>query len=436
MKRLIKKIVPQVLINFYHLLWAIAAGLIYRFPSRKMIVIGITGTKGKSTTINLAGRILEEAGFKIGWISSLNIKIGESQQLNPWHITMPGRLRLRRLLKKMVSKGCQYALIEVTSEGIKQWRHWGVDFDLVCFTNLAPEHIETHGGFENYKRAKGKIFKNLASSSVKNFSFSNFQPEPVPKTIIANKDDPYSWYFLDFGADRKITFGIKKEADLKPSKYTVLKQGLKFKLEGIEFQTNLIGKFNLYNVLAALSIAYSQKVDLRVIKKVLSRIQGLPGRMEFIKEGQDFKVVVDLAHTPDSFKAVFETLQQTFFDDPEFGRYICIFGAAGGGRDQWKRPQLGKIAEKFCDKIILTNEDPYWEDPDQIIEDIKQGIEDQNKVEKIKDRRKAIHYGLELADKGDLVAVLGKGTEATQVIKGEKFEWDDREVVREELGKL
>lgn len=440
MKRLIKKILPEKVVNFYHFILAMFASFYYRFPSRKLVVIGVTGTKGKSTAVYLAGRMIEQAGYKVGWISSLNIKIGEKEWLNPWHMTMPGRLRTHWLLRQMSNRGCDYVLIEVTSEGIKQWRHWGINFDTVCFTNLAPEHLEAHGGFEAYKKTKARIFKNLSSQRRKKLPFSPYLDQQVPKIIVANRDDPQGDYYLNFDADKKYTFGLKRGGeqiqagqDFVPASFEVSGKGIKFRLDSTTFECKLLGKFNLYNALSALAIARSQKIDFLTIKKALSNIKGLPGRMEFIDEGQDFEIIVDLAHTPDSFEAVFETIKETYFLVSGFKNCICVFGAAGGGRDKWKRPQLGEVAAKYCDRIVLTNEDPYNEDPDQIIADIAEGIEDKDKVDKVKNRRKAIRKALKMADKNDIVLILGKGTEANMVIGDKEIPWDDREVTKEEI---
>lgn len=443
MKHLLKKIIPESVLSLYHYLLAVAANYWYHKPSEEMIVIGVTGTKGKSTVVNLTGRMLEESGFEVGWVTSLNVKIRDDDFLNPWHMTMPGRFKLQKFLRKMADRGCQYALVEVTSEGIKQWRHLGINFDTVCFTNLAPEHLEAHGGFEAYKKTKGRIFKNLSGQERKKLPFSPYLGQQVPKIIAANRDDEQSEYFLHFDADRKFSFGLEKkqsekdrDRDFIPSNYEAFGKGIKFRLDSTVFESKLLGKFNVYNALAALTLARSQRVDFVTIKKALAKVKGLPGRMEFIDQGQDFEVIVDLAHTPDSFEAVFKTVKKSSFVVSGFRNMICVFGAAGGGRDEWKRPRLGEIADQYCDQIILTNEDPYREDPDKIIDDIAQGVDNKDKLHKVKNRRKAIRKAFQIADKKDVVLLLGKGTEATMVIGGKEFDWDERKVAEEELEKV
>jgi len=441
MKELIKKITPSFLINWYHLLLAFFGAFWYGFPSRSIKVMGVTGTKGKTTVVILAGKILEEAGFKVGWISSATIKIGNKEWLNPYHMTMPGRFLMQRYLREMVNKGCKYGLVEVTSEGIKQFRHKFIDFDTVVFTNLAPEHIEAHGGFENYRTAKGELFK-----AARNIH-------------IVNLDDENAWYFLKFPAREKLGFGIKnQESGITDKEFRTIKakdvilgdKKSSFMIHNSLFQIRLLGEFNIYNALAGICIGLSQGVALEVCRKALEKIEYIPGRMEFINEGQNFTVIVDLAHTPDSFEKVFKLVNEM-----PHNRIISVFGAAGGGRDKWKRPELGKIAAHYSDYIILTNEDSYDEDSMEIINQIAKGAEKisinqftpldklsngasqrQSAVFKILDRREAIKKALSSAEKRDIVLILGKGTEQTMVIGSEKIPWDDREVAREEIKNL
>ena len=422
MKDLLKKIIPKFLINWYHFFLTFLGAVIYGFPSKKLKVIGITGTKGKSTTLYLTGKVLEGAGCKVGWISSLSIKVADKEWLNPYHLTMPGRMFIQKTLREMVKNGCEYALIEVTSEGIKQHRHNFIDFNTAVFTNLAPEHLEAHGGFENYKKAKGRLLKALKKNG---------------KSII-NIDDSNADYFLQFKAKEKTGFSIRPEGKkLKVDKMIlgadckVEKTGISFIAKNTRFYLNLLGKFNIYNALSAISICLSEKISLNKIKSGLESVKVIPGRMEEINEGQNFRVFVDLAHTPDSFKQVFKLVKSI-----SHGKIISVFGSAGGGRDKWKRPELGKIASLYSSHIILTNEDPYNEDPISIIESIEKGIDNSISFEKIIDRRQAINQALSLAKENDIVLFLGKGTEITMVIGSNKISWDDRRVVKEELRKL
>jgi len=426
MKALIRKFIPKFFLSIYHFKLALLGAFFYGFPSRKMIVIGVTGTKGKSTTVMLAGKILEEAGFKVGWITSATLKIGGKEWLNPYHMTMPGRFTIQKLLKEMAKQGCQYCLIEVTSEGMVQHRHRFINFKTAVFTNLKPEHIEAHGSFEKYRACKGKLFR------------------ATKKIHILNLDDENVEYFSKFQANEKWFYTLKKKWRgeerifiISGSIISVNQGGLSFKVQDTEFSLNLLGEFNIYNGLAAITIGLSEGVSLDVCKKALEKIKTIAGRMEVIAE-KPFKVIVDLAHTPDSFEEVFKAVKNM-----PHNRIISVFGAAGGGRDKWKRPVLGKIAAENSDVIILTNEDPYSENPLKIIEEIKSGFSQTPntksqvpKCEKILDRREAIKKALEMAKENDIVLILGKGTEQLMMIGFKKIPWDDRKVVKEELDKI
>ena len=435
-KALIKKLIPESLLSTYHLVVAHVAAFMHGYPSSNLHVIGITGTKGKSTTTLLAGRILEADGYKVGWIGSLSIKIGKKETMNPYHMTMPGRFKLQRALRNMVKVNCEVAIIETTSEGIKQFRHKGIHYDTVVFTNLTPEHIEAHGGFQNYKNAKLTIFRELASRNRK-----MLYGAPSDQAIVANLDDKHSKSFLAPRADEKHGFTIMRKVGkgtvlTKLSKLKYSAKGISFEYEKLKYNTRLVGKFNASNIAAALAVAKRFDIKPAVSKKALTGVNLIPGRMEVIAEGQPFSVVVDLAHTPGSFEAVLSTLKSE-----TKGKLITLAGAAGGGRDTWKRPELGKLAAKYSDILILANEDPYNEDPESIVEDIKKGIENADTREKKKtlltilDRRKAIRKAFSLAKRGDTVALLGKGTEQTMVLRDGSHPWDERKVARQLLKK-
>lgn len=425
-KLLIKKITPNFIFSIYHFVLAFIGALIYRFPSRKITVIGITGTKGKSSALYLAGKMLESSGLKVGWVSSLSFKVGPEEWLNPYHMTMPGRFRIQQMLRKMVNDGCKFALIEVTSEGIKQYRHKFIDFDCAVFTNLAPEHIEAHGSFEKYMKAKGKLFASLSKSKRK-------------QTVsIINLDDAMAEYFLSFSAKQKIGFRLEGESNdkvikiIRPGEYSVSDFGAQFLLEGLKFNLHLSGLFNLYNALAAIAIANTYGAPLNICQTTLDNIKFIAGRMEEIKAGQNFRAIVDLAHTPDSFLQVLE-----FLKNETKGNLICVFGSAGGGRDKWKRPELGKIAGQKCSKIILTNEDPYNESPKEIIDGIVEGVKKSNFLDEnlsiIFDRKSAIEEAIKLAKDNDTVVFLGKGTEATMVLGDRTISWDEKSAVIESI---
>jgi len=396
MKKLIKKILPNFVLSFYHFILAFLGALIYRFPSKKLTLIGITGTNGKTTTTEILAQILEKAGKKIALSNSIRFKIGKEEKINTLRMTMPGRFFIQRFLRKAVNENCEIAILEVTSEGIKQHRHRFLDFKIAVFLNLAPEHIESHGSFEKYREAKGKLF------------------EATKDIHIINIEDENSNYFFQFPAKKKITFGLERGD---------------FNLKNTNLKLKILGKFNLYNALAAFSVAKILGVDEKIIKETLENFKGAPGRMEIVIS-KPFKVIVDYAFTPNALEKVYQTIKEFF--RPQ--RMIGVLGACGGGRDKWKRPILGKIAAKYCDEVIVTNEDPYDEDPWQIIEQVASGTK--GKAKKILDRRKAIREALKEAKESDVVIITGKGCEPSICIGNKKIPWDDRKVVREEFEKI
>ena len=399
MKEILKSFLPDFVLSFYHFILAFLGAIIYGFPSKKLILIGVIGTNGKTTTTEMIAEIFKRAGKKIALLNSIRFKIGEKEEINKLRMTMPGRFFIQKFLKRAVKESCKYAIIEVTSEGIKQHRHRFLDFKVAVFTNLAPEHIEAHGSFEKYREAKGKLF------------------QATKEIHIINVEDKNSDYFLKFPAKRKITYGLRK-GDIN--------------LENTQIKLKIPGEFNLYNALAAISTAISQGIDKNFAIKVLEEFKGVPGRMEEVIL-KPFKVIVDYAFTPNALGKVYQTLRNTQYGIPNT-KLICVLGACGGGRDKWKRPVLGELAAKYCDEVIVTNEDPYDEDPWQIIEQVASGTK--GKARKILDRREAIREALKLAKEGDIVVITGKGCEPSIVIKGKKIPWDDRKVVREEFKNL
>ncbi|MDD2732022.1 MAG: UDP-N-acetylmuramoyl-L-alanyl-D-glutamate--2,6-diaminopimelate ligase [Candidatus Pacebacteria bacterium] len=435
MKELIRKITPLFVLNSYHYFLAFTGALFYGFPSKRLKVIAVTGTKGKSSVVDMIVSIFEEAGYKTGSISSVRFKIKDKEWQNRLKMTMPGRMKIQKFLKQALNEGCQYFILETTSEGIKQYRHKFINFDAAVLTNLSPEHIESHGSYEKYRKAKLELFK-------------------ITRNIhIINSDEKDTEYFLEVPADKKILYGIKdwklelggndfiKAEDLKtyPDK-------ISFKVNGIEFNMNLLGAFNALNALAAISTALSYGISYETIKRGLEKIKGIKGRMEVVVK-EPFSVIVDYAHTPDSLLKVYETLTSYSSDisvldrKPYQSNLICVLGACGGGRDKWKRPVMGKIAANHCKKIILTNEDPYDENHYEILSMVKSGIleSDFKKSDfcEILDRREAIRKALEMARQDDVVIITGKGSEPWMCVeKGKKIPWDDRKVVKEEFDKI
>jgi len=390
----------------YHLIWAWLGVLLYSFPSRRIFVIGVTGTKGKSTVVELIGHILKTAGRKTALISSLGIEIAGVRENKPLDNTMPGRFYLQRLLRRAVAAGCQYAVVEVTSEGVVMNRHRFIDWRAAVFLNLHPEHIEAHKGFEKYREAKLAFFRyanrpiRIRSSQGVNF---------------INEDDENADFFVEAAGGGRVVFFRKSE-----------------------LASRLVGKFNKYNLGAAVAVAENLGVDEETIRKAVIDFPGVPGRMEFVQK-KPFAVVVDYAHTPVSLEEVYQALRGS-----AGGRkLICVFGSCGGGRDQWKRPVLGKIAAQYCDKIILTNEDPFDEPPIAILDQIERGLLENQKSEiknqnywKIVDRKKAIEQAIGLARPGDAVVITGKGSEEyIRVAGGQKIAWGDQQTILDILRK-
>jgi UDP-N-acetylmuramoyl-L-alanyl-D-glutamate--2,6-diaminopimelate ligase len=458
----IKRIIPVKLFKklqpAYHFVFAFLAAIWYKFPSEKIIVIGVTGTTGKSTSVHLIVKTLESAGYKVGYTSTAMFKVADKEWMNDKKITMPGRFFTQSMLRRMVKAGCEYAIIETTSQGIEQFRHRFINYDILIFTGLYPEHIEAHGGFENYKLAKGKLFAHLAQCKpkyagakkkveiIKN-EIKKIHLERIKKTIIVNGDDEHKEYFLGFKAEEKLVYKVESHKVHKvtddpitqviANNVAVKSDGVQFFIDGIRFNLQLMGEFNIYNALTAVSVGLTQNLTLDQIKTGLENIAGVPGRFEKIDGTQDFTVIVDYAFEPNAVKKLYEIIKLI-----EHNRIIHVLGSAGGGRDIARRPILGKVAGENADLVIVTNEDPYDDDPQIIIDQVALGAEKAGKVLdkslfKILDRREAIKKALQLAGAGDLVLITGKGCEqAICVAGGKKVAWDDRKVAREELEKL
>ncbi len=422
MKSIIRKIHPVV--SIYHFLFAFMGALFCGFPSRKIKVFAVTGTNGKTTTVSIISEVFKSMGYKVAAFSSEKFEINGKEEPNLYKMTMPGRSVLQKLLSKAVKEKCDIAVMEVTSEGIKQYRHYFFHFNAVCITNLTPEHIESHGSFENYRKAKGKLFKACKD------------------THIINIDDDNANYFLQFKSKQKICYGMnndisKEQANifLRAENINSSDKGTTFTVDNENLFLPLFGKFNVYNALIALALLKKEKGSIDGVKNALAKIKGVPGRMDEVDltPPSTFKAIIDYAVTPNALEELYKELKSNF--NPQ--RIIAVFGACGGGRDKWKRPVLGEIAEKYCDKIILTNEDPYDEDEEDIVNQIMQGVKSKAKAEIITDRRSAINKALRVAKEGDIVIVTGKGSEPWMCLKdGKKVPWNEKNIIKEEYNKI
>ncbi len=433
--------------DIYHYLLSALGAALYGFPSKKLFVVGVTGTKGKSTTVELLSFLFERAGKKTACISSVRVKIGSHIEKNQTENSMPGRFFIQRFLRQAVWSGCTVALIEVTSQGVLQHRHRFIDFDAALFLNLHPEHIEAHGSFENYRAAKLKFFSDLARRGQRKM-----------KQFFINEEDPSADYFFDALHDHTVVCGHARDTHTsdEPGERRVCTAELHYFGRDRFIQTRLMGgrvsigdwlssNFNLENAAAATAVLEASGISWEAVRDGLRVFPGIPGRMEII-QGDPFHFIVDYAHTPDSLRLVYQAIRERYLDG-QGGRkkmrstLICLLGSAGGGRDKWKRAEMGKIAATYCDTVILTNEDPYDEPPQDILDHVAAGFPDGEirvgsgrTYMAIIDRREAIRKAIALAKPGDAIVVTGKGSEAwIHVARGKRVPWNERRVAEEEL---
>jgi len=412
--RVLKKIIPasvaRPLLPVYHRVLTYLMAFSYDFPAKKLTVIGVTGTKGKSTTAEMLFAIFRKAGYKTALISTIRFAIEDDSEPNRYKMTLQGRGFAQSFMHRALKAGCTHVIIEVSSESVLQYRHWFLELNGLIVTNIQREHIESHGSFANYVAAKRTIVDTLAASGKHRL------------VLVTNEDVPESRAFLSAHVSKAVGFSAHELQNISGNE-----RGISFEYAGIVFSLPVPGIFNAMNALSALKLVEAFSVPLSVAAEALRTLPVVRGRVEKIEEGQDFLVIVDYAHTPDSLRALYSA-----FDDY---RRICVLGNTGGGRDKWKRSEMGSIADDECERVILTNEDPYDEDPIEIVEAMAAGMK--RKPEIIMDRRAAIRSALQSAHKGDAVLITGKGTDP--FIMGpnhKKTLWSDADVVREELGRL
>jgi len=394
--------IPQKAKNWLkHLPLAFLALVYYRFPSRKLKVIGVTGTDGKTTTVNLIYHLLHEADRAVGMVSTVSARIGSEEIETGFHVTAPNPWVLQKLLRQMVEEKNKYLVLEITSHGLDQFRFFGIDFEIGILTNIAHEHLDYHGSFKNYRQAKLRLFQGS-------------------KTVILNKDDPSFDFFKEkLLAKKLITYSLKSQADFTPKNF--------------DFKTKLIGDYNRYNCLAAAAAAFSLGLKKETIKKAFLSFPGLPGRMEEISEGQNFKVIIDFAHTPQGLEQTLKALKKL---KKKKGKLIVVFGCAGE-RDKQKRPMMGEIAGKLADLVVLTAEDPRTEKVRDICQQIALGCQKANcKSMVIVDRTQAIEFAVSEAQKNDIVVICGKGHEKTICFGRTEYPWSDQEAAKKVLEKL
>ncbi len=432
-----KKMIPQGFKNIFHLCKAVVANFYFGFSSRNLIVVGVTGTNGKTTTTQMIGKVLEEDGSKVAVSSTINFRIGDKEQVNKTKFTTLSSWQVQKFIHKAVRAGCEYIILETSSHALDQNRTWGIDFDVAVLTNVTREHLDYHKDMKNYSVAKEKLFAIL---NEKRFWFNKMSSRKIPKVSVVNLENEFFENFLRHKVDLKYSYSMEIPKGEVGSATNIVACDIEEKISSTSFivnknkiDLNLAGKFNIENALAAICVGLSQGIELDKIKNGLFKIKQIPGRMEYVKNDAGISVIVDYALTPDSMEKVGEIVRD--LADKNESKVFWVFGSCGD-RDRGKRPIMGKIASNYADFIILTNEDPYHEDPNQIIEEISRGIENRIKDENfwiIMDRKEAIKKALKMAKFGDIVLVTGKGAEESMMVGDKKIPWNDKKVIEEIL---
>lgn len=392
----------------------------YGNPAKNLRVIAVTGTNGKTTTVNYINEILKEAGKKTAVFSTAIIEIAGMRRVNDLNATVGTTKCMQKFLRDAKKDEVDFVILEITSHSLKQHKLATVPIEVAVMTNLTQDHLDYHKTMEEYAEAKGKLFSK------------------EPKYIVLNRDDAWFDFFNKYRAgEQKITYGEHEEAEARVEKYKLYRKGSEASVVidhqvKLELATALPGKYNILNMTAAATVAYILGIGLKDIVEGVANLEGVPGRFERVVEDMNYDIVVDYAHTPDALEKLLETARTITKN-----RVILVFGATGD-RDKGKRPIMGNIAGKYADRIILTDDECYYEDPQYIRNQIREGIEEVKasaKMTEIGDRRKAIEKALSIATKGDMVLVTGMGHEQFRIINGKKEPWNDAEIVRSILSK-
>ena len=409
-----------------------ALGLIsaawFGFPSRSLVLIGVTGTDGKTTTVNLIFHILRKAGLRAGMIGTVGAVIGGQEVDTGFHVTTPDSLALQEYLARMVEAGLTHCVMEVTSHGLAQQRVAGCEFDIAAVTNITHEHLDYHGAFETYRAVKAGLFSGLGSAPPK--------PSSPERLAVLNADDPSLNYLRGQTKAKVVTYGRRAKADLAAIDVQATGEELRMTVRlgerEIPIRSSLPGVYNADNILAALSVTVSGLgIDPRTAADAVAEMPGVPGRWEWIDLGQDFLAIVDFAHTPNSLRRVLEAARSTA---PAGGRVIAVFGSAGL-RDREKRRLLSATGVELADLTVLTAEDPRTESLDGILEEMAAGARSRGGVEgknfvRIPDRGEALRFAVRSARKGDVVISCGKGHEQSMCFGEVEYPWDDRQALR------
>ncbi|QHT63857.1 UDP-N-acetylmuramoyl-L-alanyl-D-glutamate--2,6-diaminopimelate ligase [Paenibacillus lycopersici] len=420
--------VPQIIVKDGRHAMAVLADYYYGQPSRRLKLIGVTGTNGKTTTTYLIERILKDAGHSPGVIGTVEMRYRD--RALPMSGTTPEALELQRSLRAMADAGADYCVMEVSSHALEQGRVKGCRYRTAIFTNLTQDHLDYHATMERYAAAKALLFSRMGNE---------FAVLPEDRLFaVLNADDPASPGYADATAAEVVTYGIERDADVRASGVRITAHGTAFHVEtfagAADITLKMAGKYNVYNALGAISASLIEGIPLRRIKASLEALPGVPGRVEAVNAGQSFAVIVDYAHTPDGLENVLKAIKEF-----AVGRVICVFGC-GGDRDRTKRPLMGAISGHYADYSFVTSDNPRTEDPLRILADVEAGLlrdgVPRDRYELLADRRAAIQKAVEMASRDDVVLIAGKGHETYQDIQGVKTDFDDREVAKEAIRSL
>ncbi|MBN1148499.1 MAG: UDP-N-acetylmuramoyl-L-alanyl-D-glutamate--2,6-diaminopimelate ligase [Anaerolineales bacterium] len=426
--------VPYVQVPDGRAALASLAAAFYDYPARKLTVIGVTGTDGKTTTANLVYHILRAGGLRVGMISTVNALIGDQALDTGFHVTTPEAPDVQRYLSQMVATGLDHVILEATSHGLAQQRVAACEFDMALVTNITHEHLDFHGNFPAYRAAKGLLFASLADTYPK--------PWRPPHGAVLNRDDDSFDYLAGITSVPVLSYGLGGEADVRAEETRLGPDGLQMVVVGrtlkagafrLRVSSPLIGEYNLYNCLAAIALTHGvMELEPQAVQQGLADMQAVPGRMELIEMGQGFLAIVDFAHTPNALRRALQAARGL-----AAGRVIAVFGSAGL-RDRAKRRMMAEISVELADRTVLTAEDPRSELLEAILEQMAAGAEARGGVEgktfwRIPDRREAIRFALHLASEGDVVMVCGKGHEQSMCFGEIEYPWDDRVALRAAL---
>ncbi|MBD2844401.1 UDP-N-acetylmuramoyl-L-alanyl-D-glutamate--2,6-diaminopimelate ligase [Paenibacillus sp. IB182496] len=416
---------PQLVVKDSRYAMAVLASHFFGHPSQRMRLIGVTGTNGKTTTTYLIERMLLDAGRAAGVIGTIETRYAGRRL--PMSGTTPEALELQRSLSDMAAEGTSYCVMEVSSHALEQGRVKGCRYRTAVFTNLTQDHLDYHHTMEQYAAAKGLLFARLGNGE-------EARPEAGSYAVL-NADDPASATMARLTGAEVVTYGVDREADVRASEIRITAKGTSFRVRTFRGEADIalrmVGKFNVYNALAALAAGLIEGIPLEALARSLAAVPGVPGRVETVDGGQPFGVVVDYAHTPDGLDNVLRAVRKL-----AQARVICVFGC-GGDRDRTKRPLMGQIAARHADHVMVTSDNPRTEDPQRILDDIEAGLRadgvEPERYSLIIDRRAAIQKAIELASPGDVVLIAGKGHETYQIVGKETHEFDDRKVAKEAI---